>query len=185
MQRQRKRAAWDGFLAGLDQLEPFGTNEWRRGNRVFRSDALEIWPRLDNANLEHAVVYADPPYSKEHYSRYYHVLESLERYDYPGSDGVGRYRDDRFRTPFSVRSEVERATDQLCSEIADRGWTFALSYPDSGLLTAGLGLDIEDILSRHFHSVRVAVSVATQHSTLGARHGDSRKPVNEYLWIAA
>ncbi len=185
VKRQRRRAAWDQCLSGLERLRPFGTVDWRRGNRVFRSDALDLWSRLDRAAPENALLYADPPYSKEHYSRYYHVLETLERYDYPSASGVGRYRADRFRTPFSVRTEVEDAMDRLCSSIAERGWTLMLSYPSSGLLTAGLGLDLNDVLARHFSTVRLAFETSTHHSTLGARHGQSSKSVREFLWIAS
>ena len=94
---------------------PYGDREWRRGNRVFKSDAdaQKLWRSLDRVVDGQAVVYADPPYSKEHYSRYYHVLETLERYDYPEATGVGRYRPDRFRTPFSVKTEVEGAIRRL------------------------------------------------------------------------
>ena len=42
------------------------------------SDCLDAI-RLDGSVL----VYADPPYFKEHYSRYYHVLNTLCLYDYP------------------------------------------------------------------------------------------------------
>jgi adenine-specific DNA-methyltransferase len=132
-----------------------------------------------------AIVYADPPYSKEHYSRYYHVLESLERYDYPESLGVGRYRTDRFRTPFSIKSEVQDAVGRLCARVAERGWALALSYPSTGLLTAGLGVDIREMLTDHFSDVRLAFDTHTLHSTLGARHGEAQKSVREYLWLAS
>jgi len=187
IQLQRKRGAWDWCLAGLDRLEPYGNVEWRRQNRVFRqdTDGDKLWTLLDAAVGGKAIVYADPPYSKEHYSRYYHVLESLERYDYPQASGVGRYRPDRFRTPFSVKTEVEGALRDLCGRVADRGWTLALSYPNSGLLTAGLGLNLGDVLHEKFSDVRLAFETGTEHSTLGGRHGDSRKQVSEYLWIAS
>lgn len=45
---------------------------------------LDFAECLDSITLdEHTLVYADPPYFKEHYSRYYHVLNTLCLYDYP------------------------------------------------------------------------------------------------------
>lgn len=180
----RHRSAWDAFLDDLDWLRPFGTAEWRATNKVFQRDALKIWPTLDKLDLGPAVYYADPPYSKEHYSRFYHVLETLTRYDYPQAEGVGRYRSDRFQAPFALKTKVEAAFGTLCEKIAERQSTLILSYPSSGLLTAGLGRDIGELLGEHFGSVRLALQTQAQHSTLGARHGPQQQQVTEYVWVA-
>jgi adenine-specific DNA-methyltransferase len=123
-------------------------------------------------------VYADPPYSKDHYSRYYHVLETLTRYDHPGAVGKGRYRPDRFATPFSLKTRVEAAMDELCGAVAERGHTFILSYPSNGLLNAGCGVDPGDLLRDHFCRVDLSMRRPTSHSTLGARHGSARNSVS-------
>ncbi len=69
-----------GFVAGdIATIRPYGSAAWRSDNRVLGHDALEIWRYLDALNAGPAIYYADPPYSKEHYSRYYHVLETLTR----------------------------------------------------------------------------------------------------------
>jgi hypothetical protein len=92
----RKRRAWDSFLEGLETLTPYGTKTWRRRNRVFNEDALQLWPLLDSIRLKaDPIFYADPPYSKEHYSRYYHVLETLTSYDYPEAIGARHERSHR------------------------------------------------------------------------------------------
>ena len=61
-------------------------------------------------------VYADPPYTRDHYSRYYHVLETLILRDSPkistvtihGSTHVsnGLYREDRHQSPFCIKSKA-------------------------------------------------------------------------------
>ena len=180
----RRRSGWDAFLDDLEWLRPFGTAEWRAGNKVFQRDALKIWPTLDKLDLGRAVYYADPPYSKEHYSRFYHVLETLTRYDYPDAEGVGRYRSDRFQTPFALKTKVEPALAKLCEEIAERRGTLILSYPSSGLLTAGIGRDVTSLLGEHFDRVRLALQAEAQHSTLGGRHGQQQQKVTEYVWVA-
>lgn len=182
----RRRSIWEGMLQDLEGLTPYGTRRWRGRNRVLGEDALAIWPTLDRARLPRpAIFYADPPYSKEQYSRFYHVLETLERYDYPESQGAGRYRPDRFVTPLSQKAGVLESCRQLFCEIAAREGTLVLSYPSSGLLTAGLGIDVASLLSEHFTDVREAIAQPSRHSTLGSRHGAARHEVTEFVWIAS
>jgi len=181
----RRRSAWDSFLEDLGRVRPFGTTRWRRRNRVFHSDALELWDEFDRVKPSApAVFYADPPYSKEHYSRYYHVLESLDRYDYPEASGTGRYRQDRFRTSFSIKSEVAGAVESLASAISARDGTLLLSYPSSGLLTCALEVDVAEMLRAYFSDVRLVIQAEAAHSTLGGRHGSSHQEVLEYVWLA-
>src|SRR5207253_2965645 len=96
---------------------PLGSAAWRARNRVLCTNALTLWSDLDAAQLRGAVIYADPPYSKDHYSRYYHVLETLVRYDYPSAAGAGRYRPDRYSTPFSLRRQAPAAFNALFQAI--------------------------------------------------------------------
>jgi adenine-specific DNA-methyltransferase len=175
---------WDGVLDDLETLAPYGTQKWRLRNRVLTRDALTIWPTLDDAGLGPAIFYADPPYSKEHYSRYYHVLESLERYDYPTSSGAGRYRSDRFNSSLATKSGVLEAATTLFREISDREGMLVLSYPSTGLLTGVLGINLTDLLNQYFNDVDLVISQASTHSTLGGRHGKSHHSVVEYVWTA-
>jgi adenine-specific DNA-methyltransferase len=140
---------------------------------------------LDELGLPPAIFYADPPYSKEQYSRFYHVLETLELYDYPESHGIGRYRPDRFATSLAKKSGVLKGTRSLCSAIAERQGILVLSYPSSGLLTAGLEVDLQALLGEYFDNVELAMAAKCEHSTLGGRHGDARREVMEYVWMAA
>lgn len=82
--------------------------------------------------------YADPPYTIDHYSRFYHVLETLARRDRPGLSrmrkrGVsttmrGLYRDDRFQSDFCVPSRAPAAFERLFARVAARGAPLVLSY---------------------------------------------------------
>jgi adenine-specific DNA-methyltransferase len=181
---QRRRNIWSQFLHEAALVRAYGNGKWRRGNHVLQADALTLGERLDGLDLESAVIYADPPYSKDHYSRYYHVLETLVRYDHPSSAGAGRYRPDRFATPFSIKTRVESAMDEFCAAIGERGFTLILSYPSNGLLNETCGVDPAELLSRHFDHVRLHARLPTNHSTLGARHGSANNTVDELLWVA-
>lgn len=88
------------------------------------------------------VVYADPPYFKEHYSRYYHVLDTFVLYDYPvltfnsrlGTITKGRYRDNRLVSDFGKKSLVKAAFDELCNSCIKYGNKLAISYACSSLV---------------------------------------------------
>ncbi len=181
---QRRRNIWSQFLHEVTVLRPYGNRQWRRANAALQGDALTLGERLDGLDLDSAVIYADPPYSKDHYSRYYHVLETLVLYDHPTAEGVGRYRPDRFATPFSIKSKVATAMDEFCGMIGERGFTLILSYPSNGLLNGACGIDPTELLAGHFDRVRVHKRIPTSHSTLGARHGSASNAVDEILWVA-
>jgi adenine-specific DNA-methyltransferase len=185
IRRQRLRNLWRLFLDTADSQNPFGSRSWRAENEVHCADALSLWPELDKYGLDHAIVYADPPYGKDQYSRYYHVLETLVRYDYPTSSGAGRYRPDRFTTPFSLKTKVLQAFRSLFAEISTRGWTLVLSYPSSGLLHAAHSQPLDELLSEYFSGVERAIATPTLHSTLGARHGVAKTSAAEIVWLAS
>lgn len=168
----------------LSLLEPFGSQAWRTGNRVTRGDALQLWPRLKAQGFRNAVVYADPPYTKNEYSRFYHVLETLVRYDYPPSLGSGRYRPDRFHTALCSRTGVLKAFHQLVRGVASTGSHLVLSYPARGLLNVTTGASPEAVLRTHFRDVGVVWRSDARHSTLGARHGHAALEAEELVYLA-
>ncbi len=185
IQRQRLRSPWEIFLDTADSQNAFGAQTWRAKNEVHCADVSTLWSELDRHELDHAVVYADPPYGKDQYSRYYHVLETLVRYDYPSASGMGRYRPNRFTTPFSLKTRVLDAFKSLSAEIAARKWTLVLSYPSNGLLYSVHEQSLDHLLGEYFPHVERALTALTSHSTLGARHGSAKAQVSEIVWRAS
>ena len=181
IRRQRVRSVWRTFLVSCDQQEAYGDEQWRSKNEVFCDDALTVWSRPQLRALDRAVVYADPPYSKDHYSRFYHVLETLLLYDYPTVVGKGRYREHRFATPFSIKRLAPQAFTDLFQRVAERKWSLVLSYPSNGLLPCD---SVEELLRTHFRKVELPVRRTVAHSTLGAKHGSAAKRVEELMWTA-
>jgi len=95
--------------------------------RVTTLDYVECLNNLEEGTL----VYADPPYGLVHYSRFYHVLETLVRYDYPKVAYKGRYREDRHQSPFCKSREVVSAFHQLFFLVGEKKMELVLSYSDS------------------------------------------------------
>ena len=185
VKRQRRRHIGAHFLRELASLRPLATVAWRDVARVFNHEALQLLEFFRHqAKCEvPAVMYADPPYSTDHYSRYYHVLDTLYLYDYPESHGIGRCRADRFVTGFSVKSRVRGSFLQLAQGVAALGASLVLSYPTRGLLAAA-GYNVEDTLRTSFRTVKVVREEKLSHSTLGGRHGSAEVKAVEQVWVA-
>lgn len=90
------------------------------GSRAVRADFRHY---LRNPEDELAAIYADPPYTRDHYSRYYHVLETIALGDEPevtrtnlnGGCALSRgvYRAGRHQSPFSIIRQAPTAFDDL------------------------------------------------------------------------
>lgn len=107
-------------------------------NEAVRSDYLEF---LSRRGSEFSAIYADPPYTRDHYSRFYHVLETMCLRDEPvvsttirggmTQPSRGVYRDARHQSPFCVRSTAEGAFNGLFSKAKGLGIPVVLSYSPS------------------------------------------------------
>ena len=104
-------------------------------NTILQGDYMECLKTLpDNVRT----VYADPPYTRDHYSRFYHVLETMALDDVPeiskvkihGSTHVsnGIYRKDRHQSPFCIRSKAPKAFEEMFKVISASGRNLLLSY---------------------------------------------------------
>ncbi len=177
--RTWSRSIWDEFTAALNTVSQVGSESWRSRNSVYVGDALDLISAGELRDI--GTVYADPPYTKDQYSRYYHVYETLYRYDYPDSRGAGRSRSDRFTTGFSLKSAVVASFHDLCRNVARMRVPLVISYPSSGLL-GDAGVDVADIARQYFGNVETR-SYDANHSTMGASTGNSKKSATENLYV--
>lgn len=138
---------------------------------------------LADDSTEFDCVYADPPYTIDHYSRFYHVLETIARRDIPrlatmtkGGTVVamrGLYRTDRAQSAFCIPSQVEAAFDTLFSGVAARRVPLVLSYSpysdDDGNRPRLLSLfELKKIAQTHFTSVKIHNATPHTHRRLNA-----------------
>ena len=107
------------------------------------------------------LVYVDPPYSNAHYSRFYHVLETLVKYDYPDSTYIGRYRDDRYQSGFCRKGEVRSEFRELLVKLSRFEFDVVISYVsnDKAKNTSNVfgfgGEDLIDLCRDHYLDVEV------------------------------
>jgi adenine-specific DNA-methyltransferase len=181
--RLRRRSLWAEWLTSVGAMSAVGETSWRRKNKVFRRNCLDLLPELARKKEDVSVIYADPPYTDDQYSRYYHLLETLCRYDYPQVSGVGLYRPGRFQTPFSVKSMAAKALSDLIEGCAKTGADLVLSYPTNGLVVES-GADIRALLRKFFRRVETSHSIAHKHSTFGASKGAAHSNATELIYFA-
>lgn len=128
------------------------------------------------------LVYADPPYGFVHYSRFYHALETLVKYDYPDVNHKGRYRTDRHQSPFGRGTEVKEAFKSLFLKIREKHSDLILSYSNTGMIKLDEIIQIAQEAMGEIYEVSYKEADHI-HSTMG-RSDDKSKDVTEYLIIA-
>jgi D12 class N6 adenine-specific DNA methyltransferase len=146
---------------------------------------------LASYNGELAVVYADPPYTRDHYSRFYHVLETLARQDDPGVSSTriggqtrlsrGLYRAERHQSAFCIKSQAPGAFADLFSGVRRFDVPLVLSYSpyDANGRNRPRLMMVDDIvrLARPvFRRVDVFSTSPIAHSKLNAAHLNASPP---------
>ena len=127
-----------------------------------------------------SIVYADPPYQFVHYSRFYHALETLVKYDYPEISHKGRYREDRHQSPFCIKTKVSRAFSVIFKKVKESNCSLVLSYSDSGMISLD---DLLALAETFCGNYKISIQeMDYKHSTMG-RQGDKSRDVKEALII--
>jgi len=141
------------------------------------------------STISSSTVYADPPYAFVHYSRFYHAIETMVRYDYPelqlkaGKLVKGRYREDRHQSPFCIKTQVEGAFKDLFDGIKYSSSDLLLSYSNTGMI------QIEELIELAHRELGSSYKVWVEnidhhHMTMGRKQDRTRK-VEESLIIAS
>lgn len=165
------------FIKKFQQLRDYlGENSLY--HTVTSLDYVECLSQIEPNSL----VYADPPYAFVHYSRFYHALETLVKYDYPKVEFKGRYRVDRHQSPFCKRSEVKTAFSKMFNKIKIKNANLILSYSNTGMVSLNEILDVANKNLGNKYEINIK-EVAYKHSTMG-RKDDKNRNVQEYLIIA-
>lgn len=145
---------------------------------------LDFSDCLDTISLNNeTLVYADPPYFKEHYSRYYHVLNTLCLYDYPAMAmnpqtrelSIGRYRENRCTSDFGKKAKALGAFEKLITKCANAGAWLMISYSDNSIVEIS---DLQALAERYYDVLIKKVELS--HSKQGR---SSISKVGEYIFI--
>lgn len=138
-----------------------------------------------NSLLADDLVFVDPPYSGVHYSRFYHVLETIARGTCGPVEGVGRYPppSERPNSAYSRRDKSGDAMDQLLQTLADRGCRVIVTFPRDVCSNGLSGHDLEEMSRAYFKVARKCVK--TRFSTLGGNSANraARKVADELMLV--
>lgn len=177
--RDRSIDVLELFRAWLDRYRslPRAT----RKHRIIRADYSDA---LSQIKGEVGAVYADPPYTRDHYSRFYHVLETMCLWDDPGVSTTriraltetfsrGMYRADRHQSPFCIKSQAPGAFEKLFAGVSALSAPLVLSYSpyasDSDahprVMTVG---QIVSLAKQYFDTVETVSTGKFSHMKLNA-----------------
>jgi len=174
----REKSISELFFKKLSELSIKKNN---KKNFCFNEDYKTLFTRKEFKKLKNKIgfVYVDPPYSTANYSRFYHILETLVKYDYPENDYKGLYREDRFKSNFCKSRKVEEEFRAVFEFVKDIEAGMVVSY-----INSGLGLlpkeRLVTLCEEYFGSKNVTTfpDIPHIHSTLGNR---TKKHVKEVL----
>jgi adenine-specific DNA methylase len=142
-------------------------------------DASLLAAKLGEGDL----AFLDPPYSGVHYSRFYHVLETLTANEHFEVSGSGRYppRDNRPQSDFSVQTRSRSALHSLLETLSRTGCSAIITFP-AGEASNGLTGKAVKELARSYFKIR-SEKVTSRFSTLGGnlRNRDARQSSEELI----
>ncbi len=173
-----------------DAIDAFGRWAWRLANdggarhasSALRADYREF---LRACSEPVSVIYADPPYTRDHYSRFYHVLETLALGDTPAVSTTnlnggtrlsrGLYRAERHQSPFCIRSQAADAFTDLFAGARRLQAPLVLSYSpyaeNSSERPRVLSVArVVELAREHYPGVEVESVAELAHSKFNAAH---------------
>lgn len=147
---------------------------------ILQGDYMDCLNKLpDNVQT----VYADPPYTRDHYSRFYHVLETMALNDMPTISTVkihgkthvsnGIYRDGRHQSPFCIKTKALKAFENMFFTVSATNKTLLLSYSpyNEAKESHPRVVTIEQLIScarRYFDNVNVVSAGHFTHNKLNS-----------------
>lgn len=182
--------------AGKYLREAWQKDIWRSveeaSKTIFASHARQVGrASVQDANqaaktlCERDLVFIDPPYSGVHYSRFYHVLETVAAAQCGPVDGAGRYpsQEERPFSSYSRTTESRIAFENLLSEIASQGCVAIVTFPKGDCSNGLSGTVVEELCAECFAISRRIVK--TRFSTLGGNNTnrDSRQLADELVLL--
>lgn len=107
--------------------------------------------------------YLDSPYTSDQYSRFYHVLETICRYDNPKLEYKAKYRTDRIKSEFCYKKNAKEEFENIIKFCASKKSSLVISYSNHGVLAIE---EIEKIAKIYYDNV-VVKYIDYEHSSQG------------------
>ena len=177
------REAWrrDPFLYVSKALQRLCPLYSPQVGQTLVGDANQIAHSLTADDL----VFVDPPYSAVHYSRFYHVLETMARGSCGSVSGEGRYPppSDRPKSLYSQKSKSKEAIVDLLRTLSFNGCSVIVTFPGRECSNGLSGKEVEGIGEEYFRVGRKTIK--SKFSTLGGNkiNRTARHYLEEYILL--
>ena len=139
----------------------------KHAQRIGSAKVLDFSKTIAGLN-EGDLVFADPPYSDVHYSRFYHVLETLTHGKEVVVSGRGRYPEISMRpsSQFSQKGQSANAALELITSCHKKQLGLVLTFPSE---SSSNGLSAQDFISmgKSLFSSIERHEISSDFSTLG------------------
>jgi len=168
-----KRSVWRYTKSALKQICSRHAKTVGKG-RV--GDAEELAGTLG----ADALAFLDPPYSGVHYSRFYHVLETVARGTCEEVSGTGRYPPpkERPKSDFSVPTRSWEALDRLLSILAKNGVRTIVTFPKEKTSNGLSAAIVERVAKKYFDVSKTQTN--GRFSTLGGNKSNRKARIPAY-----
>ena len=167
----RNMNVWDEFLEKCTDFKTIINNNMQ--NKSFNLDYKELIKLDEIRNVE--TFYLDSPYSGEQYSRFYHILETIVKYDNPIVSYKAKYRNDRFMSGFCYKSKVSKEFENIIKFCKQNNSNLVISYSNKGVIDCE---KLEDLCRKYYENVDIK-TYDYKHSTQGKGNNE----LLEYLFI--
>lgn len=155
----RELSVYDLFYDKVSDFTEFKTSNY--SSYQFNLDYNDLFknPLMDSVNC----FYLDSPYTTDQYSRFYHILETVCKYDNPSLSHKAKYRDDRVQSAFCYKKTVANEFEKIIKYVSQRKAKLVISYSNHGVIS------IEELvaIAKEYYSNVELKEVDFAHSSQG------------------
>lgn len=167
----RKLSIKELFYKKINDFVGFKNSNYT--NLCFCMDYKVLFEKIRNENI--ACFYLDSPYTNDQYSRFYHVLETLCKYDNPILSHKALYRDDRIQSDFCYKNRVAEQFNNIISYVSNKKSSLIISYSKNGVLDIN---QLYAICKKYYSVVKLK-----EREYVYSSQGNGNKQTSEVLLI--
>lgn len=155
----RQLSIYDLFFSKSDDFADFIEKGYDNIN--YNLDYKEMF-KLEIMN-DVKCFYLDSPYTTDQYSRFYHILETICKYDNPKLEHKAKYRNDRIQSDFCYKKSVLNEFTNIISFCKSKKAKLVISYSNHGVI----GVDELIALAKEYYEKVTVKKMDYDHSSQG------------------